>query len=95
MAEITSNIASRRKGAMSVGFSLGIPLMAALSNAVSGGHAAATSQAHSTSDGQSHGWGADRGRPPQRPNPPGALGTRTLAEVFYQLAKPRNECWLE
>ena len=57
VAEVTSNIASRRKGAMSVGFSLGIPLMAALSSAISGGHAAASSQAHSTSDGQSHSWG--------------------------------------
>jgi hypothetical protein len=57
VAELTSNIASRRKGAMSVGFSLGIPLIAALSSAVSGGHAIASSQAHSTSDGQSHSWG--------------------------------------
>jgi hypothetical protein len=57
VAEIASNVASRRKGAMSIGFSLGIPLMAALSNAVSGGHAISNSQAHSTADGQSHGWG--------------------------------------
>ena len=57
VAEVTSNLASRRKGAMSVGFSLGIPLMAALSNAISGGHAVASSQAHSVSDGQSHSWG--------------------------------------
>ena len=57
VAEVTSNIASRRKGAMSVGFSLGIPLMAALSSAISGGHGAASSASHSVSDGQSHSWG--------------------------------------
>jgi hypothetical protein len=57
VAVVTSNIASRRKGSMSVGFNLGIPLIAALSNAVSGGHAAASTQAHSTSDGQSQSWG--------------------------------------
>ncbi|MFZ2096697.1 MAG: serine-rich protein, partial [Anaerolineales bacterium] len=57
VAQVTSNFASRRKGSMSVGFSLGIPLMAALSNTISGGQGIATSQAHTTSDGQSHSWG--------------------------------------
>ena len=57
VAQVTSNIASRRKGAMSVGFSLGIPIMAALSNSISGAQGVAASQAHSTSDGQSHAWG--------------------------------------
>ncbi len=57
VAEVSSNIASRRKGSMSVGFSLGIPMIAAISNSLGSSQAGTTSQASSTSDSQSHAWG--------------------------------------
>ncbi len=57
VAQLTSNVASRQRGNLSIGFSLSIPLAMALSHAVSGGKAGSVSQAHSSSDGVSHGWG--------------------------------------
>jgi len=57
VAQLTSNVASRQRGNLSIGFSLSIPLAMALSNATSGSQSLAESQAHSTSDGISHGWG--------------------------------------
>ena len=57
IAEVSSNIASRRRGSINIGFSLGIPLMAALSHQVAGSQGAADSQSQSTADGVSHGWG--------------------------------------
>ena len=57
IAEVSSNIASRRRGSINIGFSLGIPLMAALSHQVAGSQGAADSQSQSTADGASHGWG--------------------------------------
>lgn len=57
VAQVASNVASRRRGALSIGFSIGIPLMAAISNSLGGGVSRADSQAHSQGDTQSHGWG--------------------------------------
>ena len=57
VAEAASNVASRRKGAISVGFSLSIPLMAALGQSNAGGQSAGTGHTQSISDGQSQGWG--------------------------------------
>ena len=57
VAQAASNVASRRKGSMGIGFSLGIPLMAALSQnqSVTAGHT--QSQSQSVSNGVSQGWG--------------------------------------
>ena len=52
-----SKVASRRRGAISIGASLSIPLMAALNNSLSGGHTLGETQQHSVSDGQNHSWG--------------------------------------
>ena len=57
VAEQASVAASRQRGSLSVGMSLGIPIMAALSQGLGGGHSAAQSQAHSQADGVSEGWG--------------------------------------
>ncbi|NUM47348.1 MAG: hypothetical protein HUU38_21825 [Anaerolineales bacterium] len=56
-AQVVSNVASRRRGALSIGVSLSIPLAAALSNSVSGSHSTTGSQSHSVSEGVSHGEG--------------------------------------
>ncbi|MEW6287059.1 MAG: serine-rich protein [Chloroflexota bacterium] len=58
VARVASNFASRRRGSVNIGFSLGIPLMAALGQAVSGGQGGTQATAHSTAQGTSHGWGA-------------------------------------
>ncbi len=57
VAQETSNVASRRRGSLSIGASLSIPLAAALSNSYAGGHSTTGSQTHSISDGVSHGEG--------------------------------------
>ncbi len=57
VAQLASNVASRRKGSISLGFSLSLPIVAALSNALNGGYSATDSQSHSVSDGHSHSWG--------------------------------------
>jgi hypothetical protein len=56
MAQIASQIASRQKGSIGVGFSIAIPLAAALSNAYSANLGHASSVGHSTSEGVSQGW---------------------------------------
>lgn len=57
VARVASNFASRRRGSVNIGFSLGIPLMAALGQAVSGGQGGTQAVAHSTAQGTTHGWG--------------------------------------
>ncbi len=57
VARVASTFASRRRGSVNIGFSLGIPLMAALGQAVSGGQGGTQAVAHSTAQGTSHGWG--------------------------------------
>lgn len=57
ISETASNVASRRKGSMGIGFSLGIPIMAALSQSNAAGVGVGTGQAQSVQDGVSHGWG--------------------------------------
>lgn len=58
VAEAASNVASRRKGAISVGFSLSLPLMAALGQSNTGSQAAGSGHTQSVSNGQSLGWGS-------------------------------------
>jgi hypothetical protein len=57
VARVASNFASRRRGSVNIGFSLGIPLMAALVQATGGGQGGTQATAHSTAQGTSHGWG--------------------------------------
>ena len=57
VAQAASNVASRRRGSIGIGFSVGIPLLAAISNSQGGGYSRADSQAQSTDEGASHGWG--------------------------------------
>jgi len=57
IAQVTSNVASRRRGAISLGFNLSIPLMAAVSNAYSGGHSSGLSEGRMLTEGATHGWG--------------------------------------
>lgn len=58
IAQLASNVASRRRGAISIGASLSIPIMAALSNTVGGNTSQGESESHTVQEGQSHGWGA-------------------------------------
>jgi hypothetical protein len=57
VARVASTFASRRRGSVNIGFSLGVPLLAALGQAVSGGQGGTQAVAHSTAQGTSHGWG--------------------------------------
>ncbi len=57
ISEVASNVASRRKGSLGVGFSLGIPIMAALSQSQTQGVGVGEGVAHSVQDGVSQGWG--------------------------------------
>jgi len=57
VSEAASNVSSRRKGAISVGFSLSIPLMAALGQSNTGSQSTGTGHTQSTADGQNLGWG--------------------------------------
>ena len=57
VAQAASNVASRRRGSIGIGFSVGIPLMAAISNSQGGGYSRSDSQAQSSAEGASHGWG--------------------------------------
>ncbi len=57
VARVASNFASRRRGSVNIGFSLGVPLLAALGQAVSGGQGGTQAVAHSTAQGVTHGWG--------------------------------------
>ncbi|NCT19729.1 ATP-binding protein [bacterium] len=51
IARFTSNFASRQRGVKSIGFSLGVPIMAALGQGVSGSQGATHSHGQTTSDG--------------------------------------------
>lgn len=57
VSEAASNVASRRKGSIGIGFNLSIPLMAALSQSRTEGLSAGHGLTHSVQDGVSHGWG--------------------------------------
>ena len=57
ISEAASNVASRRKGSMGIGFSLGIPIMAALSQSRATGVGVGQGEAQSVQDGVSQGWG--------------------------------------
>jgi len=57
VAEVASNVASRRKGSIGIGFNLGIPLMAALGQSRTEGLSAGHGLTKSVQDGVSHGWG--------------------------------------
>ena len=57
ISETASNVASRRKGSMGIGFSLGIPIMAALSQSRATGVGVGQGEAQSMQDGVSQGWG--------------------------------------
>ncbi|MEJ5200624.1 MAG: serine-rich protein [Anaerolineales bacterium] len=57
VAEVASNIASRRRGAINIGFSLGIPILAALGQSLSGLRSHGDSHAQSASDSVSEAHG--------------------------------------
>lgn len=57
VAEAASIPASRRKGSRGIGFSLGIPLMAAISQSASGMRSGATGQAQGVQNGVAQNWG--------------------------------------
>ena len=57
VAEAASNVASRRKSAVSLGLSLSIPLMSSLGQSSASGQSSGHGQTHSSSDGSSTGWG--------------------------------------
>jgi hypothetical protein len=57
VAEEAGNIASRRKGSINIGFSLSLPLLAAIAGTHAGGFSTTNSQAQGASDGVSQGWG--------------------------------------
>ncbi len=58
VARVASQFASRRRGSVNIGFSLGIPLMAALGQTAGGGVAGSHATAHSNAEGNSQGWGS-------------------------------------
>jgi len=57
VSEVASNVASRRKGTIGIGFNLGIPLMAAIGQSRMEGLGAGHGTSESVQDGASHGWG--------------------------------------
>lgn len=57
VAEVASNIASRRKGAISIGFNISLPLMAAISGSHGGGYSSSEGESEGVSDGVTDGWG--------------------------------------
>ncbi len=57
VAAETSNIASRQRGVISIGANLSIPIMAALSNSVTGGNTRGETESVGVSDGVKHDWG--------------------------------------
>jgi len=61
VARVASAFASRRRGSASIGFSIGVPLMAALGRAVSGGTSGSHAVAASTADGVSQSEGVSHG----------------------------------
>lgn len=57
VAQVASNFASRQRGSKSISMGMGMPIMGAISQGVSGGYSNAESHSQSVSDGSSHGWG--------------------------------------
>ena len=57
VAEMTSSVASRRKGSINIGFSLGIPLMAAVGQSLSGSQGASLGTSQGQSQSAQHTWG--------------------------------------
>lgn len=57
VAEMTSAVASRRRGSINIGFSLGIPLMAAVGQSMAGSQAAAQATSEGQSESSQHSWG--------------------------------------
>ena len=57
VAREVSKVASRQRGAISIGASVSIPILASLSNAVGGGQSQSESEARSETQGQQHSWG--------------------------------------
>jgi len=57
IAEVASNVASRRKGSIGVGFSLGIPLMAAMGHSRLAGSGSGQGESQSVQDGVAENWG--------------------------------------
>ena len=62
MAQIAGQVASRQRGSIGAGFSIAIPLAAALSNAYSQNLGRATSLSHSQADTVSEGWSQSEAR---------------------------------
>lgn len=62
MSQIASQYASRQRGSLSTGFSIAIPLAAALSDAYSASRGRSESSATSQSDSVSEGWGTGESR---------------------------------
>lgn len=61
VAEVASNVASRRRGSIGFGFNLGIPLMAAVTQSMGAGTAVGVSDGQSVAESKSHGWGNQHG----------------------------------
>jgi hypothetical protein len=57
VAEVASTVASRRKGAINIGFSVSLPIISAIGSSYGGGYQEARSEAQGVSDGDSHSWG--------------------------------------
>jgi hypothetical protein len=57
ISEAASNVGSRRKGAIGIGFNLGIPIMAALTQSNTSGVGVGKGTAQSAQNGVSQGWG--------------------------------------
>jgi len=57
LSQLVSTVASRQRGSLNVGFSLGIPIMASLGRAVSGGEGHSTAQATGHTRSHGHTWG--------------------------------------
>jgi hypothetical protein len=58
VAEMTSSVASRRKGAINIGFSLGIPLMAAIGQSMAGSQGASLGTSQGQTQSAQHTWGS-------------------------------------
>ena len=57
IAEMTSAVASRRRGSINIGFSLGIPLMAAVGQSLAGSQGASLGASQGVSQSSQHSWG--------------------------------------
>src|SRR5271157_529158 len=57
IAEMTSAVASRRRGAINIGFSLGIPLMAAVGQSLAGSQGSSQGSSQGQTQSAQHSWG--------------------------------------